>query len=341
MKTAQAYVSSVFYGALALGCPSEDSGDATQGSTSSTSSTTSGNQSGSVTSSPGSVTDETVGDSAPTMATATTTASATASDSSSTGEACSFLGCDDMNGTPWCDHFAQDCPEGQKCVAYADDGGNSWNALKCVDVTGTDKPGEPCTSESSISGLNGIESCIEGAMCWNTNAEGVGHCIALCTGSLEAPVCPNGTCTLGGEVLNLCLGTCDPLLQDCASSADLCIPNGDSFVCVLDVGGEEGQANDPCEFANVCDPGLWCLDPATGGAGCDPAAGGCCTPFCEFPDGSCPNPDQSCVQWFDAMMLPEDDPLLDIGVCGVPPSLSKVVALTDKPQEGRDKNQQR
>jgi hypothetical protein len=45
---------------------------------------------------------------------------------------------------------------------------------------------------------------------------------------------------------------------------------------------------------------------------------GCCTPFCEFPDGACPNPDQQCVQWFDPMMLPEGDPQLDIGFCGVP-----------------------
>ena len=118
--------------------------------------------------------------------------------------------------------------------------------------------------------------------------------------------------------LNLCLSNCDPLLQNCGGPDDLCIPNGDSFVCVEDDSGEEGQSNDPCEFPNVCDPGLVCLDPATAGAGCDPAAGGCCTPFCEFPDSACPNPDQSCVQWFDPMMLPENDPQLDIGVCAVP-----------------------
>ncbi len=318
MKTAQPYVSSAFSAALALGCAIEDSGSDTQNATTSTSSTTSPNQSGSATSAPASATDETVGDSAPTMATATTTASTTTPASSSTGEACSFLGCEDMSGTPWCDNFAQDCPDGQKCAAWADDGGFSWNALKCVDVTGTDKPGEPCTSESSTRGLNGIDSCVEGAMCWDLNEEGVGSCVALCAGSLEAPVCPDGFCTLGGEVLNLCLGTCDPLLQDCDDPADLCIPNGDNFSCVLDNSGEEGQAGDPCEFANACDKGLICLDPATGGAGCDAAAGGCCTPFCEFPDGACPNPDQSCVQWFDPEQLPENDPQLDIGVCAVP-----------------------
>ncbi len=317
MKASQSYVSSAFCAVLALGCAVEDSGDATQSSTASTTSTTSGNQSGSVTSAPGSATDETVGDSTPTMATATATASTTTSDGSSTGVVCSFLNCDDMfNDGHECDNFAQDCPEGQKCAAYADDGSNSWNALKCVDVTGTDEPGDDCTVEGN---LTGMDSCIGGAMCWNTDAEGIGTCVALCTGSAEAPICrPDDPCTIAaGGYLNLCLSYCDPLLQDCPGT-DLCIPNGGNFVCVLDAGGEQGQVNDPCEFANVCDPGLVCLDPATVGAGCDPAAGGCCTPFCLFPDGACPNPDQSCVQWFDPAMLPENDPELDIGVCAVP-----------------------
>ncbi len=315
MMTAQSYVSSVFLAALGLGCAVEDSGNDTQSSTTSTTSTTSGNQSGSVTSAPGSVTDEAASDSLPTMATASTITSTTTTDGGSTGVVCSFLNCDDMGSTDTCDNFAQDCPEGQKCAAWADDGSNAWNSTRCVDVTGTGKPGDDCTS---VGNLTGMDSCIKGAMCWNT--EGIGTCTTLCSGSAEAPMCPNNSpCTIAsGGHLALCLGTCDPLLQDCDDPADLCIPNGDSFICILDAGGEEGQANDPCEFANVCDPGLVCLDPATAGASCDPAAGGCCTPFCEFPDGACPNPDQSCVQWFDPMMLPENDPQLAIGVCAVP-----------------------
>ncbi len=311
MKTAQSYVSSALYAALAFGCASEDAGTDTH-TTGSATSTTSGNPSGSMASAPGSVTDETVGDSAPTMATASTTAA----DSGSTGEVCSFLNCDDMGSTGWCDPFAQDCPEGQKCAAWADDGSNSWTAVKCVEVAGTDEPGDDCTVEGN---LTGMDSCIEGAMCWNTNAEGVGICIALCTGAPEAPICPNNTpCTISGSgVLNLCLSTCDPLLHHCPEP-DVCVPNGDNFVCMQDASGEQGQANDPCEFANVCDPGLVCLDPVTASAACDAAAGGCCTPFCPFPDGACPNPDQSCVQWFDPMMLPEDDPDLGIGICAVP-----------------------
>ncbi len=298
MKHLRLHFPSMLCGALALGCGSETDGSTT------TTSTTSGDGSGTVTSAPGSATDETASDSAPTMATIT---------SGSTTEACSFANCDDMNRTDSCDPFTQDCPEGQKCAAGAADGSNSWNALKCVDVTGTGEPGDDCTVEGH---LTGIDSCIEGTMCWSLNEDGIGTCVGLCTGSAEAPVCPAGSCTISGT-LNLCLSNCDPLLQDCPGT-DVCIPYGVGFVCLLDVGGEEGQTGDPCEFANVCDAGLICIEPATASASCDPAAGGCCTPFCPFPDGACPNPDQQCVQWFDPAMLPANDPRLGIGVCAVP-----------------------
>jgi len=215
-----------------------------------------------------------------------------------------------------CDNWAQDCPEGQKCTAYIA-GGGGWNALKCVDVTGTDEPGDPCTSEGAVTG---IDSCIEGAMCWYVNQEGVGLCVALCTGDPEAPVCSDkGLCTISGlAILNLCLPSCDPLLQDCPGPAGFCYPIADSFTCAPDASGDEGQANDPCEFINVCDEGLMCAEAALVGAGCEPGRAGCCTSFCKFPDAPCPNPDQQCVQYFDPADLPADDPWLDIGVCGVP-----------------------
>ncbi len=312
MTHARLIASSLLTSTLALGCLIDIPGNDTQTTTTTTTSTTTGQQSGSVTSAPGSVADGTTGDSVPTMATASTTGPGT---SGSTGEPCSFLHCDDMYKNLFeCDVWAQDCPEGQKCAAYSADGGG-WNGNKCVDVTGSDKPGELCTSEDWTSG---VDSCIKGAMCWAVNEEGVGFCRAQCIGSAEAPACEGaGECAIAaGGALTLCFLVCDPLLQDCVGT-DLCVWLDWNFNCVVDAGGAEGQANDPCEFANVCDSGLVCLEPGTVSASCDPAAGGCCTPFCQFPDGACPNPDQVCVQWFDPMMLPENDPQLDIGFCGV------------------------
>ena len=64
-----------------------------------------------------------------------------------TSGCCSFL-CQDLK--PECDLWAQDCPEGQKCAGYF--GSQSW-AVKCVDVTGTDQPGDACTTEGTDSGI--------------------------------------------------------------------------------------------------------------------------------------------------------------------------------------------
>ena len=210
----------------------------------------------------------------------------------------------------------RDCPEGQKCAASIEGGGN-WDSVHCVNVIGEDKPGDECTSEGTASG---IDSCEKGAMCWGLDDMGVGTCVALCTGTPGAPTCPNsGMCTIANEgVLNLCLPGCDPLLQDCVDDSDACYPVNDVFTCAPDGSGEEGQANDSCGFINVCDPGLMCAEPAFVGAGCPAGWTGCCTPFCAFPDGPCPNPDQSCVQFFDPLNLPENDPLLNIGFCGIP-----------------------
>ncbi len=174
--------------ALVPGCLIDNSGSETQsaGTTiSTTTSMTGSSLSGSATSAPGtSTSDGTASGSVPTMA--TTSPTGVTSGSASTGVVCDFL-CDD-SPKPDCDPFAQDCPEGQKCAAVITDGGSAWDATRCVDVIGTDKPGEPCTMEDVASG---VDSCIEGAMCWDV-AEGVGECVAQCTGSGEAPVCENG-----------------------------------------------------------------------------------------------------------------------------------------------------
>jgi hypothetical protein len=213
-----------------------------------------------------------------------------------------------------CDIFAQECPEGQKCMPIITDGGGAWNSARCVSVMGTDVAGEPCTAESVGDGL---DSCVEGVMCWGVDVEGNGTCTALCAGTIDMPICPDsGWCTVVNEFLAFCLPQCDPLLQDCGEG-DACYPIDDGFTCAPDASGDVGKANDPCEFINVCDPGLLCGDPGFVGAGCAQGSLGCCTPFCGFPGGACPNLDQACVQWFDPAMLPEGDPRLAIGACGV------------------------
>lgn len=233
--------------------------------------------------------------------------------------ACSFL-CDCLTADPnvTCDIFVQDCPEGQKCSAFSEPGTGPFESTRCVPVTGDQAPGEACSVEGDPEG--GVDDCSVGTMCWFVDADAQGTCVALCTGTLDAPMCAaaDHRCVAHGSVLRLCLGGCDPLVQDCPGDA-LCIPAGPGFVCDIDGSGAEGQVNDPCELPNACDEGLACLDSMQASSACDPLFIGCCEPFCEFPDSACPNPDQGCVQWFDPSKLPDDDPKLAIGVCVIAP----------------------
>lgn len=308
MPRAQHIVSSLICGAMASACPGVSH---MKGTTGGVTSTTSTSGSGSATSA-GTANDGSIGDSVPTMVTAMMTNSNTSS---------STTWPDDMpQDLHECDNFTQDCPEGQKCSAYASGQHDRfWDAVKCVDVSGTDQPGDTCISQGASSG---IDTCIRGAMCWDVDINNVGTCYALCTGSVETPVCKfPGYCTIGAEgVLNLCFGYCSPLLQDCPVPGEVCYPLKDNvgFACGPDASGDAGQSNDECVYVNECKSGLTCADSNFVGMGCPPGAMSCCTPFCTFPGGACPNPDQKCIQFFEPKQFPPNNPYLEIGLCGVP-----------------------
>ncbi|WAS94776.1 hypothetical protein [Nannocystis punicea] len=212
---------------------------------------------------------------------------------------------------PHCDQWVQDCPEGQKCSPFADDGGNSWNNLKCVDVV-RDPGGlyEPC--ENFGANASGEDSCDVGLLCWE------GKCLGMCTGSPDKPGCtdPDASCILTSEgVLTLCLPKCDPLKQDC-DPGQVCIPSPFDFVCVIDSSGEDGQLFDECEFANACDPGLFCVDPQLASE-CDPQFVGCCQPFCDITQpNTCPGQGQECLSWWG--QDPPQPGHEKLGICGLP-----------------------
>lgn len=231
-----------------------------------------------------------------------------------------FTGRPDL-GVGDCEPWSKICPEGQKCMPYADDGGSSWNSWGCFDLV-PDPAGvdEPCMIFGS--GVSGEDSCDDGLMCWDVDWEtGMGTCLAMCTGSPEAPTCPvpDASCTITSDAtLILCLPHCDPLAQDCAGG-DLCLSHPsdpDSFTCILDASGEEGQVFDLCEYANACDPGLLCAQPKLA-AECDPRALGCCLPFCDLSQpNSCPGEGQLCLAWYEAGQAPPG--YENVGLCGVP-----------------------
>ncbi|MCX4246097.1 ribulose phosphate epimerase [Paraliomyxa miuraensis] len=241
-------------------------------------------------------------------------------DESTTGM--NFLLPPDGGGTEIeCDIWMQDCPPGEKCMPWANNGGNSWNATRCSPVDeNPGQVGDECMVEGS--GVSGIDDCDVGSMCYYVDPEtGTGTCVGFCEGSEAAPMCDDGfLCSISNDgVLILCRRECDPILQDCMGSA-ACLPaNGsEGFVCIVDASGEGGAPADPCEYLNACDPGLFCAnaDVVPGCAG----AVGCCSEFCDLsdadPDAGCSLMGQACEPWFE--MGAEPPGLEHVGACVLP-----------------------
>ncbi len=220
-----------------------------------------------------------------------------------------------------CDIFAQDCPPGEKCMPWANDGGTSWNATRCSPVMeNPGQPGDECTVEGG--GTSGVDSCDIGSMCWDVDGEtNVGTCTAMCTGAEDAPICedPDTNCSIANDgAIVLCLPACDPLLQDC-DEGQACYPITGTFVCAPDASGEMGIPGDPCEFINVCDTGLFCAA-AAAVPGCTMSSG-CCSEFCDLSDptgaAQCSlGGGQDCVPAFEEGMTPPG--YEDVGLCAIP-----------------------
>lgn len=211
-----------------------------------------------------------------------------------------------------CDPRVQDCPRGQKCTAWANDGGTFWNANKCVDVIGQGVGGDACMVEGS--GVAGIDDCDIGHVCLNTNARGVGACVEFCQGDNEDCGVGDVCAVYNDGVLPICLVGCDPLLQDCPEGQGCIDTPNNSFICFNDASGDQGADGDVCpadDGENSCDPGMWC---GANSNGCDSV--NCCTPYCDLDDPQCPMPDV-CTSFFgDAGSAPPG--FENVGVCVLP-----------------------
>lgn len=225
----------------------------------------------------------------------------------------------DSNPLEECDVFAQDCPVGDKCMPWANDGGGTWNAAHCVPVADSPgQPGDPCTVEGGPT--SGFDDCDLGVMCFHVDpATNEGVCVAMCTGTPAAPMCEEAqqTCvTGGGGVVALCLDTCDPLASMC-DAGEGCYPNpsGAEFLCLPTA--TAGVYGDDCSGVDDCDTGHVCL---AGAAFPDCAGGGCCTEYCDVtaPE-ACPEAmlGATCQPWFGPGMAPPG--LENVGVCALPP----------------------
>ncbi len=218
-----------------------------------------------------------------------------------------------------CSVIEQDCPRGEKCNAWVDDGGSFWNAAKCVPIVpDPDGIDEPCSVEGN--GVSGVDSCDLGSICWDVDPRTLeGRCVPYCTGSNNAPVCedPDRLCRINANgVLALCLPQCNPLDQQTCPKGNGCYPIDNRFTCAPDASGpDDGATFGGCEFINACGPGLFCVNPDLS-VMCPPDAGGCCLPVCDLSAPECPAA-MVCEPWFEPGST---NPLAkDVGVCAQDP----------------------
>ncbi len=221
-----------------------------------------------------------------------------------------------------CSLFDQDCPRGYKCVAWARDGGGAFNATRCVEIVDNpSQPGEPCTVEGGP--VSGLDDCDLGAICWDVDPKtSEGHCVSMCEWQSDSPGCPGPCeqCEVTQNAFGVCFTPCDPLLQNCLPG-QACYPISDTFSCAPDASGPDaGGIGTPCEFINVCSPGLLCLDldlvpDCQGGLGC-------CAPVCPVNGADpCPGllPGTECTPWFeDGPPQPRRCLADEPGVCVLP-----------------------
>lgn len=228
----------------------------------------------------------------------------------------------DASNPSECDIWEQDCPQGEKCMPWANDGGSSWNATKCAPLDPAPKqPGDACTAQGND--VSGLDDCALGSMCFAVDPEtNIGYCVGFCEGSEASPSCPDAghACNISNNgVLALCLPTCNPLLQDCPSSGwpQGCYPVAGEFLCWPDYSFENGAFGSPCEYFNVCDVGLFCAIPEAV-PGCV-GSSGCCSEYCdttETVECSGAAQGQECIPWYQEGEAPPG--YETVGFCGIP-----------------------
>lgn len=221
-----------------------------------------------------------------------------------------------------CDLERQECAPGLKCMPYSTDGASLWNDSACFPIVPDPADlGEPCQWFGEP--WSGYDDCGFAQVCWQVYEDQPGECKGLCLFSdpedWDSSYCEDAAATpnFGCETcFCVCEVPCDPLGQICGDGLE-CQPDGDLFLCVPDASGELGAYGDPCEYVNVCDPGLACLN-VDAVPGCMGDAG-CCSPYCDVTQpNTCPGAaeGQECTPWYQSGEAPPG--FENVGVCAVP-----------------------
>ncbi|MBL4686062.1 MAG: hypothetical protein JKY37_15820, partial [Nannocystaceae bacterium] len=205
-----------------------------------------------------------------------------------------------------------ECPKAEKCMPWASDGGDAWNAKRCTPLAADPASvGSPCVVEGGPA--SGVDSCEANAMCWSVDPEtNTGTCAPLCEYAPGDDICadPDKICTLDSGPLEVCLDGCDPLVNDCpagescyllnpfllADRVAVCLRPGTPIFVNVDV------------FPAFCEPGWTAISPLL-----DPTCAHnelCCAPWCDTSEPECPD-GRSCIPWTPPGR-PKDD---DVGFC--------------------------
>lgn len=207
-----------------------------------------------------------------------------------------------------CSMLDQDCPDGDKCVPVAREGG-SFDATLCVPVTGDGAIGESCQYEGA---LTSYDDCGGDSHCWGWNEDGVGTCTPFCMLDGDDYICVDGWECAVSSSLAVCVQPCDPLAPACADGQG-CYWGGSQFSCIPTI-DEPIPTGDPCGFINDCAPGNMCIN-ADALSGCDGAS--CCAQFCDVNDGDGPcqliDPGYVCFPFWEPGSEPEGQ--AHYGVC--------------------------
>ena len=219
---------------------------------------------------------------------------------------------DDWGGVSECDPWAQDCPEGEKCVPYASTA-QTWDSNKCVQIMGSGQVGDLCTYGGFV---EATDDCDFDSHCWGVNEDNIGTCHAFCGGTVDEPVCDMGECVIANDgSITLCFDSCNPLApEEVCIEGQTCAWTNIDFNCVWldEMPAAPGEA---CSTITGCEPGSNCVNGEALPA-CDGAA--CCAEFCDIDDpmACASDPMLECVPYFEND-APEGYETL--GLCLAPP----------------------
>ena len=221
--------------------------------------------------------------------------------------------CPPMPFEAQCDLYAQDCPDGFRCLPWTFEGEFDPTATVCTPVAAEPVGhNEPCEVDYD----DCTDNCPPGDYCLGSTEFGGGLCVGFCDPNFDEVTCAEGdSCTTCAKCgLGTCYPGCDPIAPDCPAEAPVCEldPPGDGFMCLPIPEGTRAQG-EQCDALFRCETGLICVG-EDAVDGCD-GLGACCTELCDLDDGDpgCPNPAHACVDlFFDQEMPPGQE---HVGVC--------------------------